>query len=170
MDATAVSMTYGAIIKQDRVYQAFRFCMSFALFQMIMPCIGWLAGAGFSDLISGFDHWIAFVLLLLIGAKMIYESSVLEEDEKAGHVPFKTLMILSVATSIDALAVGLSFALLDVKIITPALIIGIVTFFMSLAGFVLGKRVGSLFKNNLEKIAGIILILIGLKILIEHIF
>lgn len=170
MDATAVSMAYGAIIKEDRVFHALRFALSFGIFQVIMPCIGWAAGTSISKFIAGFDHWVAFGLLVFVGCKMIYGSSVIETGEKASAVPLNTLLMLSVATSIDALAVGLSFALLNVNIITPVLIIGIVTFAMSLAGFTIGKRVGSLFENNMEKAAGIILILIGIKILIEHIF
>lgn len=170
MDATAVSMAYGAMIKEDRTYQALRFCLSFGIFQMIMPCVGWAAGIKLSAFMSGFDHWVAFGLLLFIGGKMIYEASLIETGEKSSDVPFNTLLMLSVATSIDALAVGLSFALLNVSIITPVLIIGIVTFAMSLAGFIVSKRVGSLFENNMEKAAGIILILIGIKILIEHLF
>jgi len=170
MDATAVSMAYGAIIKKDRSYHAVRFALSFGIFQVIMPCIGWAAGIRLSGLMSGFDHWVAFGLLFFIGCKMIYGSSVIATSEKASAVPLNTLLMLSVATSIDALAVGLSFALLNVNIITPVLIIGIVTFAMSLAGFTIGKRVGSLFENNMEKAAGIILILIGIKILAEHIF
>ncbi|MFA5104497.1 MAG: manganese efflux pump MntP family protein [Candidatus Margulisiibacteriota bacterium] len=170
MDATAVSMAYGAIIKKDRSYHALRFALSFGIFQVIMPCIGWLAGSGLVGFISGFDHWVAFGLLFFIGCKMIYGASVIETGERSSAVPLNTLLMLSVATSIDALAVGLSFALLNVNIITPVLIIGAITFAMSLAGFVTGKRVGSLFENNMEKAAGIILILIGFKILAEHIF
>ena len=170
MDATAVSMAYGAIIKEDRAYHAFRFASSFGIFQVVMPCIGWAAGTSISKFIAGFDHWVAFGLLVFVGGKMIYESSVIEDRQRDCSVPLNTLMMLSLATSIDALAVGLSFALLNVNIITPVLIIGVVTFAMSLAGFTAGKKVGSLFENNMEKAAGVILILIGIKILIEHIF
>jgi len=168
MDATAVSMTYGAMIKEDRAYHALRFASSFGIFQVIMPCIGWAAGTSISKFIAGFDHWIAFGLLVFIGCKMIYEASVIEAGERSPAVPLNTLLMLSLATSIDALAVGLSFALLNVNIISPVIMIGVVTFAMSLAGFVIGKRVGSLFENNMEKAAGVILILIGIKILMEH--
>ncbi len=168
MDATAVSMAYGAIIKENRTAQALRFCISFGSFQMIMPVIGWAAGTKLSHVMSGFDHWIAFMLLTFIGGKMLYESTVMEEEQRACTVPFRTLMGLSVATSIDALAVGISFALLKVSIISPVIIIGVITFAMSLSGFIAGEKLGCFFKNNMEKAAGIILILIGVKILLEH--
>lgn len=169
MDATAVSMAYGAVIKKDRLPQALRFCFSFSIFQMVMPVAGWYAGTSISGFISGYGHWIAFGLLLFIGGKMFYEASLMEKSEKCCSVPFRTLFGLSVATSIDSLAVGVSFAFLDVGIIAPVVMIGAVTFLMSLAGFFAGSRLGALLEDRMEKAAGVILILMGFKILLEKI-
>ena len=168
MDATAVSMAYGSVINKDRAAQALRFCFSFGIFQMVMPVVGWFAGTSISGFISGYGHWIAFGLLVFIGGKMFYESGLLEKDKESCSIPFRTLMGLSIATSIDSLAVGVSFAFLDISIVTPVIVIGAVTFLMSLGGFVAGKSLGCLFEDKMEKAAGIILILIGAKILIER--
>jgi manganese efflux pump family protein len=169
MDATAVSMAYGAVIKKDRLPQALRFCFSFGMFQLFMPIIGWYAGTSISGFISGYGHWIAFGLLLFIGGKMFYEASLMKKDKECCSVPFHTLLGLSIATSIDSLAVGVSFAFLDVGIIAPVVMIGAVTFLMSLAGFFAGSRLGELLEDKMEKAAGLILILIGFKILLERI-
>jgi len=168
MDATAVSMAYGAVIKKDRLAQALRFCFSFGIFQVAMPVVGWFAGTSISGFISGYGHWIAFGLLVFIGGKMFYESGLLEKSKDSCRVPFRTLMGLSIATSIDSLAVGVSFAFLDISIVTPVIVIGAVTFFMSLAGFAAGGRLAEFFEDKMEKAAGIILILIGIKILLER--
>ncbi len=133
-----------------------------------MPVVGWFAGTSISGFISGYGHWIAFGLLVFIGGKMFYESGLLEKDKESCSIPFRTLMGLSIATSIDSLAVGVSFAFLDISIVTPVIVIGAVTFLMSLGGFVAGKSLGCLFEDKMEKAAGIILILIGAKILIER--
>lgn len=169
LDATAVSIAYGAIITKDKFLNAIKFCTSFGFSQMAMPIIGWLAGIKLVGFFSRIDHWIAFGLLLVIGIKMIIESFMLEEQKKICTVSFNTLMGLSIATSIDALAVGLSFGILKIEIFYSILIIGITTFFMSLLGFFIGEKIGCMFKNQIERVAGIILIIIGLKILIEHI-
>ncbi|HOV39084.1 MAG TPA: manganese efflux pump MntP family protein [Spirochaetales bacterium] len=170
MDALAVSITNGCIIKDLKVRQAFRIACSFGIFQAIMPLIGWAAGLTFSSYIENFDHWVAFGLLIFIGGKMILESRKLDnscDDKSCLDVP--TLLLLSIATSIDALAVGLSFALLNVPILKPILIIGGVTFVVCIGGVFLGNRIGHLAEGKLELVGGSVLILIGVKILIEHI-
>ncbi len=132
-----------------------------------MPIIGWLAGLSIIDLISGFDHWIAFGLLVFIGARMIYESTIKESKQVVSSSSFKVLIMLSIATSIDALAVGLSLSFIGTSIITPAIIIGILTFSLSFLGVYLGKKFGDYFEK-IGVLGGIILIAIGLRILIEH--
>lgn len=173
MDALAVSVANGFIIKELKIKHALRIAIAFGLFQAVMPVLGWAAGVTFSSFLTAIDHWIAFILLGGIGGKMIYESRKIEEEEEAVsnnalHLP--TLFFLAVATSIDALAVGLSFAFLDVAIISPVLIIGGITAVLCFVGVFIGNKVGHLFESKLEFIGGIILIGIGIKILIEHLF
>ena len=171
LDAFAVSIASGVTIKELRINQALKVALSFGLFQAFMPLIGWLAGLTLRDFISGIDHWVAFTLLSLIGLKMIYESLKLESnDKKKGMDPLNiyVLLILSIATSIDALAVGLSFAFLKIFIVTPVIIIGIITFLLSLLGIAIGKRLGHFFEKKIEIVGGLVLIGIGIKILIEH--
>ena len=169
MDAFAVSITSGIAIKRLRIGYALRIAFFFGAFQAIMPLIGWFAGIGMRDLISAIDHWIAFTLLLIVGCKMIYESTVMD-DEKDERDPLNlyVLVILSVATSIDALAVGLSLSFINVAIIAPAVIIGIVTFLLSFLGVYIGDRFGHFFESRIEILGGLILIGIGTRILIEH--
>ena len=169
MDAFAVSVTSGFAIKNLKANNAFKIAFFFGAFQAMMPVIGWLAGAGLRDSIASFDHWIAFGLLSIIGCKMIFESTKMKgNDEKNDPLNLYTLLILSVATSIDALAVGLSLSFLKVYIATPAAIIGATTFVISFAGVFVGNRVGHFFENKIEIFGGLILIAIGVKILIEH--
>jgi putative Mn2+ efflux pump MntP len=132
-----------------------------------MPLIGWLAGLGLKDLIMGIDHWIAFGLLGFIGAKMIYDSTK-DEDERETCVTLVMALTLAVATSIDALMVGLSFAFLETSIFIPILIIGAVTFVLSTVGFVFGSGLGRLLGKKVEIFGGLILIFIGIQILAEH--
>lgn len=171
MDALSVSVINGFTIKKLHFQHAFRIAFSFGLFQALMPLIGWAAGRTFSVYIEKYDHWVAFLLLLFIGSKMIFESFSMDEEcdsKSCLHLP--TLLLLSIATSIDALAVGLSFAFLRISIIQPVLIIGLVTFVICLCGVYIGNKIGHFFEKKLELAGGIILILIGLKILIEHLF
>lgn len=169
MDAFAVSIANGLIIKKKKYFNAFKFGVSFGLFQMVMPIMGWSLGYRLKDLIQNIDHWIAFFLLGFIGVKMIYESFKIEKIEKdEASITLSVLLGLSVATSIDALAVGLSFAFLEVSIVVPVLIIGGVTFVLSYLGVLIGNRFGPLFEKKMEIIGGLILIGIGFKILIEH--
>ncbi len=171
MDSFTVSIASGISIKKIRLTEALKIAFAFGLFQGVMPIIGWKAGVDMASLISEFDHWIAFILLSGIGAKMIYESLQKKTELKIkNHIGNMALLGLAVATSIDALAVGLSFAFLDVKILNSAIIIGTVTFSLSLIGVYIGKRTGHFFEQRIETIAGIILIGIGAKILIEHLF
>lgn len=169
MDAFAVAVANGVSLKQCRAKHALLIASFFGAFQAIMPIIGWLAGLSLKNFISNIDHWIAFGLLAFIGGKMILES--LELKEAGGRnqdLCLKRLFLLSIATSIDAVAVGLSFAFINVSIAAPALIIGIVTFVVSFMGVFIGKKVGHFFENKIGIIGGVILIGIGLKILIEH--
>jgi putative Mn2+ efflux pump MntP len=168
MDAFAVSITSGFTTKQLKVNHAFRLAAFFGLFQAIMPVIGWLAGFGLRDFISGIDHWIAFGLLSIIGVKMILESTKMSPDKKIDPLNIYVLLMLSIATSIDALAVGLTLSVLNISIITPAIIIGIITFLLSFIGVFIGDRFGHFFENKIEALGGLILIGIGIKILIEH--
>ena len=169
MDAFAVSITSGFIIKHIKINKALQIAIFFGLFQAIMPVIGWLLGISLKGFISGFDHWIAFGLLGIIGCKMIYESFKLESAEnKIDPLNIYVLFILSIATSIDALAVGLSLSFLKVAIALPAIIIGIVTFLLSFLGVYIGDKFGHFFERKIEAIGGLILIGIGIKILIEH--
>ena len=169
MDAFAVSITSGIVIKRLRIEHALRIAIFFGSFQAIMPVLGWLAGIGLKDLVSGVDHWIAFALLSLIGCKMIYESTnMAAQKEHINPLNVTVLLLFSIATSIDALAVGISFAFLQIAIITPAVVIGIVTFVLSFLGVFVGNRLGHFFEQKIGFLGGLILIGIGLKILIEH--
>lgn len=170
MDAFAVAVTSGFILKKMKFYHAFKIALFFGGFQAIMPVLGWLAGLTVKDYIQAFDHWIAFGLLLFIGGKMIYESFKIKEEEEKECDPtrFGNLLLLAIATSIDALAVGITFAFLKISILSPVIIIGCVTFILSLTGVYVGNRVGHFFENKLELFGGLVLIGIGVKILIEH--
>jgi putative Mn2+ efflux pump MntP len=169
MDAFAVSVAAGFAIPKVRIRHALTYGLWFGAFQAIMPLAGWLGGRTLSRYISEIDHWIAFGLLLLIGGKMIYESFQIEEVEKEKNpLDTKVLFILALATSIDALAVGLSFALLNVTVLLPVVIIGVVTFILSYAGVYIGAKGGHFFERKIEVVGGLILIAIGLKILWSH--
>jgi putative Mn2+ efflux pump MntP len=139
------------------------------LFQAVMPIIGWAAGMRFKSLIRPFDHWIAFGLLAFIGIKMLIETRSLDTECRSRDCThFPTLIVLSLAKSIDALAVGISFAVLNIQILLPILIIGAVTFILCVIGIYIGNRIGHLFENKIQLIGGVVLIGIGMKILIEH--
>ena len=169
MDAFAVSIASGLAIKKLRVHYALRIALFFGAFQAIMPAVGWLAGLSLRDLITEFDHWLAFGLLAAIGGKMIYESFKLESDKKQiDPLKLAVLLTLAIATSIDALAVGVTFAFLNVAIVWPVAVIGLITFGVSFLGVFIGDRFGHLFESKIEFIAGLVLIAIGLKILLEH--
>lgn len=169
MDAFAVSICKG--LSMQKIDKKYTLCIGlfFGGFQALMPLTGYLLGSQFSGYIERFDHWIAFVLLALIGFNMIKESREEEEEEKPyAGVNFKELLILAVATSIDALAVGVSFAFLGVHIAPAVTLIGCTTFVLTLVGVWVGNLFGSRYKSRAELTGGIILILIGVKILLEH--
>jgi len=169
MDAFAVSIASSVLLGKVSGRQAFRLSFHFGLFQLLMPVIGWLVGSSFALWVMAFDHWIAFGLLLLIGGRMIYESFT-RPEEQARRDPSRwpDLVVLSVATSIDALAVGLSFAMLEVTIWLPCVIIGLVAAGMTLVGLRIGARLGTRFGRRMEVLGGIVLIGIGIRILIQH--
>ena len=169
MDAFAVSIFSGITIKNLKIKHALKIALFFGLFQAFMPVIGWLSGVSLKKYISGIDHWIVFILLLIIGIKMIYESfQIKPDDQKINPLAVYTLLILSIATSIDALAVGISFAFLEISIIAPVIVIGIITFLLSFSGVLIGDKGRHFFENRIEIVGGIILIGIGIKILLEH--
>ncbi|MBW2623194.1 MAG: manganese efflux pump [Deltaproteobacteria bacterium] len=169
MDAFAVSITSGLTVRPFRFGFAFKIAFLFGLFQAVMPVLGWLAGLSFRSLISGFDHWIAFGLLAFIGGKMVFEGfSDNSAAKERNFLSLWVLLVLAVATSIDALAVGLSFSLLKTSIVFPAVVIGLVTFVISALGVLIGSRFGHRFENKAEILGGLILIGIGIKIVIDH--
>ncbi|MCI5893645.1 MAG: manganese efflux pump MntP family protein [Clostridiales bacterium] len=169
MDAFAVSVCKGLKMTEKIDYKyAFIIAFFFGFFQAIMPLIGWIAGKQFEAYITSIDHWIAFVLLVFIGGKMIYEA-LGNEDDSSSEIKYdlKEITMLAVATSIDALAVGISFAFLDINIVPSVICIGIITFVLSVVGVIIGNKFGVRFKRNAEVSGGIILILIGVKILLN---
>ena len=168
MDAFAVSIAKGITIENQKRKTALIMATFFAVFQMFMPVIGWLAGLGLQELIMGIDHWIAFGLLVLIGARMIYDSTKKEDLQRKNAIRLHALLILSIATSIDALMVGLSFAFIQTAIVIPIIVIGIVTFFLSYLGVHFGNAIGNILGSKIKVIGGVILIAIGVKILLEH--
>jgi len=168
MDSFSVSITRGFTSSNTRMFiEALKTGFFFGLFQGIMSIIGWFAGLSFIDFISGFDHWIAFGLLVFIGVRMIYESISRESKQVVSSSSFRVLIMLSIATSIDALAVGLSLSFLDASIVTAAIMIGIITFFLSFFGVYVGKKFGGYFEK-IGVLGGIILIVIAVRIMIEH--
>ena len=168
MDCFAVSMTIG-MTNNSQLKSYFTVAAFFGLFQAGMPLAGWMMGLSAMELISGIDHWIALGLLSLVGGKMIH--STIEKEsakEEVDYRKFSVLLTLAIATSIDALAIGLSFAFLGIFITLPTIIIGTITFFLSLLGILAGKKFGNFFGRRIEAIGGLILIGIGMKILLEH--
>ena len=184
MDAFAVSVTNGIIIRELKIGHALKVGLYFGVFQALMPLIGWLAGSQFKDYIVSVDHWIAFGLLAFIGGKMIKEACGEDKEEDVegmcevavsnqgtvcdNPLSMGRLIVLAVATSIDALAVGISFAFLRVSIIQSSALIGAITFAICFAGVYIGNKCGGLLEKKAEKVGGFILICIGLKILFEH--
>lgn len=201
MDAFAVSVSSGICIPHMKARHALRAAFAFGLFQFLMPVAGWLAGSAFRAYIQGLDHWIAFALLVFVGAKMLKESFGIEEETacedpsaaaaaaaeatagaagpgaaeatkpkaaKRSILDLGGLLVLAVATSLDALAVGLSYSMLGTPILGPAAIIGLVTFVLSLFGCEFGRRIGARFERWAETAGGLVLVGIGIKILAEH--
>ncbi len=169
-DSFAVSVSSGAIIGKMRIRYAMRIAVFFSFFQGLMPWVGWKIGSYAKGYIEAIDHWLAFVLLCGIGAKMIYESRQLQDEPSDAANPLHVyiLFTLAIATSIDALVVGGTFSFLNIEIFTPVAIIGAVTFIFSFAGAYVGDYFGHLFEDKIELAGGLVLIGMGVKILLEH--
>ena len=170
MDAFAVSVGKGMTLKSVRPRHALTAGVWFGVFQGLMPLIGYFVGRSFAEYVVSVDHWIAFGLLVIIGINMIREAVSGEEDEVDGNFGVRTMLIMAIATSIDALAVGISMAFLDVNIWTSAAVIGIVTLIISAAGVYLGSAFGSRLGSKAGIVGGVILIAIGIKIVVEHVW
>ena len=168
MDAFAVSICKGLSMNKFKLKNVIIIALYFGIFQAIMPIIGYFLGSTFSVFVKKIDHWIAFILLLLIGGNMIKESTDDEFDKRNDKVDLKTMIILAIATSIDALTIGITFAFFELNIFQTIIIIGVITFILSALGVIIGNKFGDKFHNKAEFIGGIILIIIGLKILLEH--
>lgn len=168
MDAFAVSICKGLSIRKLKLSQALCVGLWFGVFQALMPVAGWLLGSSFTGLIQSVDHWVAFALLAIIGGNMLREGLKGDEEKCDPSLGFGEMLTLAVATSIDALAVGITFALIEVEIAPAAALIGAVTFAISAAGVKVGNLFGAKYKSRAEIFGGIVLILIGLKILLEH--
>lgn len=168
MDAFAVAVCKGLSMKKMDWKKAIIIALYFGAFQALMPVIGYFLGVSFQDLVTQIDHWIAFALLGFIGVNMIKESFQEESETANDSIDVKTMIVLAIATSIDALAVGITFAFLRVNVILAVLLIGIITFILSLIGVKIGNKFGDKYERKAELAGGIILILMGLKILLEH--
>ena len=169
MDAFAVSVCKGLSMKKIDWKKAIIIALYFGTFQAIMPALGYFLGSSFSDLVQKLDHWIAFILLAIIGWNMITESQGNESEKRNDKVDVRTMVLLAIATSIDALAIGVTFAFFNVNLLSAITIIGVITLVILILGVVIGNKFGDKFQNKAELAGGIILILIGLKILLEHI-
>jgi putative Mn2+ efflux pump MntP len=169
MDAFSVSLASGCILGTASFRPTFRLAFHFGLFQFLMPVLGWLAGTSVAGYIASYDHWVAFGLLAFVGGRMI-RSALDPEHESFSGDPSRgmTLVILSIATSIDALAVGLSLAVLQVGIWYPSIVIGIVTAAFSAVGVHLGHRLSGIFGKRVELLGGLVLIFIGVRVLVTH--
>jgi len=173
MDAFAVSIGKGLSVSKIEPKHVLCVGLWFGGFQALMPVIGYFVGINFVGFVSNIDHWIAFGLLAVIGANMIRESlsdDDGDDDDQNADFSVKAMVLLAIATSIDALAVGVSFAMVDVNIVLAATVIGAVTFAISAIGLLIGKKCGDAFKSKAEILGGIVLIAIGIKILVEHLF
>ena len=168
MDAFAVSICKGLSMKKMNWRKAIIIGLYFGIFQALMPAIGFCLGKGFESLVINIDHWVVFILLVFIGGNMIKESFSKEESDNNDSIAFTTMIVLAIATSIDALAVGITFAFLQVNIILALFLIGIITFIISVIGVKIGNKFGDKYENKAEFTGGLILILIGIKILLEH--
>ena len=168
MDAFAVSVCKGLSVRKAEVKHGLLVGAYFGGFQALMPAIGYLLGRQFESLITSVDHWIAFVLLGIIGGNMIREALKGEQEELDGSFTFKAMLPLAIATSIDALAMGVTFAFLQVQIVPAVLFIGVTTFVLSAVGLKVGNVFGAKYKSRAELFGGVVLVLMGIKILLEH--
>lgn len=167
-DTFAVSVSSGLLRKEIVFWQAVRIAFFLALFQATMPVLGWLGGITIKDWMESFDHWVALGILSILGIKMLIESFKKDEEKNINPLDIKVIMSMALATSIDAFAVGISFAIIEVNMLLAFIIIGSVTFITSMLGILFGKKTGSHFGQKMEIIGGLILIAIGVKIVIEH--
>lgn len=167
-DTFAVSVSSGLIRKEIVFWQAVKIAFILALFQALMPLLGWLGGITIRSWIEPFDHWVALGILTILGVKMLIESQKKIEDKNFDPLHINIILSMALATSIDAFAVGISFAIIQVNMIVATLIIGSVTFIASMLGILFGKKTGSHLGQKMEIIGGLILIAIGIKIVIEH--
>ncbi len=170
MDAFAVAICKGLASEGNHKKTALLCGLWFGIFQMIMPIIGYLLASLFANYIEAFDHWVAFILLVLLGANMIKEAFSKETEKQKNDLSFKKMFALAIATSIDALAIGITFAVLDTNMFLAIPLIGAFTFTLSFTGTIIGKKFGEKYKSKATFIGGLILILMGIKILIEHLF
>ena len=169
MDAFAVSVCKGISMKKMNWKKACIIGLWFGGFQALMPTIGYFLGSAFESLVTNIDHWIAFILLGIIGGNMIKEAFSKEDNTKCNdNVDFKTMVVLAIATSIDALAVGITFAFLNVNLPLTIILIGVITFMLSMIGVKIGNKFGNKYEKKAQIAGGIVLILIGAKILLEH--
>jgi len=170
MDAFAVSIVVGSRLDHLSFRRIFRLSFHFGLFQFLMPIVGWFLGSRIQHLIEAYDHWVAFGLLAIIGGKMVYDSLTADGTEVLVDDPTRkwTLIVLSIATSIDALAVGLSLAVLQVEVLTASVVIGVIACAMTAIGMAFGRRLGERFGHRMELLGGVILAGIGVKIVLEH--
>lgn len=167
-DTFAVSVSTGLAVNRLRFLQAFRIAIVLAFFQGLMPLLGWLGGKQVEQYVSHLDHWIAFVLLTALGIKMLSETLKHKSSKDFNPMMLPVLIGMAIATSIDALVVGVSFAFLEIDIFSAAVLIGFVTFLAAMIGMLLGKNVSGKFGKRVELLGGIVIIAIGLKILISH--
>lgn len=168
MDAFAVSVCKGLSMKKMSWKKAIIIGLYFGIFQALMPTIGFVLGIGFEEVIQNVDHWVAFILLSIIGLNMIREAVSDKKEEADDKVDFKTMIILAIATSIDALAIGVTFAFLQVNLLLAVTLIGLITFAISVIGVKVGNVFGDRYESKAEMTGGVILILLGIKILLEH--
>jgi putative Mn2+ efflux pump MntP len=170
MDTFAVSIVTGAAYKQMHIRHTLRMAGFFGGFQAFMPVVGYLAGLSVRQYVSNFDHWIAFGILAAVGLKMIYESFKIKEERNTPNpANLAVVLVLAVATSIDALAVGITLSLVTHAIVLAVIIIGVVTFGLSFAGVYIGKKFGHFFESGIEAIGGLVLIGLGIKIVLQHV-
>jgi len=171
IDSLVASITTGACNKEVSNYYVYKIAVFMAVFQATMPLFGWLIGTSFKSIIESYDHWVAFALLLAIGGKLIYEGMHRDNDSSLID-PRKNLVLcgIALATSIDALVVGIGFGLIDVNIWLAMFVIGVATFIFSVAGVVVGKRIGNKINMGIEIFGGLVLVGLGTKILIEHLY
>ncbi len=172
IDSLAASITTGACCKRIKTKHIFKVAVFMAVFQGGMPYVGWLIGSSFKAAIEDYDHWIAFFLLFLIGFKLIYEGLTESDENYSSFNPSNNLLLIgmAIATSIDALVVGISFGLIEINIYLAMLIIGVLTFIFSTSGVVIGRKIGNKINAGIDVFGGIVLIGLGVKILLSHIY